>query len=130
MSKNKIIKILSICFLIVVFLYNMSCSAFAARSIDEIVEGADNFIDNAKTSKTIDEGSLQDSIDITYNVFLAIGLIAAVVAGLILGIQFMMGATEEKANVKEKLIPYTVGCVVIFGAFGIWKIVITLLGKV
>lgn len=130
MSKNKIVKTLSICFMIIMFLYSMLYSVFAVRSIDDIVDGADKFVNKADTSGTIDAGSLKSSVDITYNAFLAVGLIAAVAAGLILGIQFMVGSTEEQAKVKEKLIPYVIGCIIIFGAFGIWKIVITLLGKV
>ena len=47
--------------------------------------------------------------------------------GAILGIQFITGSVEQKAKVKDSLIPFIVGCVAIFGAFGIWKLVITLL---
>ncbi len=32
-----------------------------------------------------------------------------------------MGSVEAKAQIKEKLIPYVVGCAIMFGAFGIWK---------
>ena len=47
-----------------------------------------------------------------------------------LGIQFMVGSVDQKAKVKDSLIPYIVGCFVIFGAFGIWKIVLTILENV
>ena len=40
------------------------------------------------------------------------------------------GSVSEKANVKETLIPYIAGCIVIFGAFGIWKLVVTIMSKV
>ena len=39
----------------------------------------------------------------------------------------MVGSIEQKAKVEDSLIPYIVGCVVIFGAFGIWKLVLTIL---
>lgn len=55
------------------------------------------------------------------------GLAIAIIIGLVLGIQFMMGSVEQKAKVKDSLVPYVVGCIVIFGAFGIWKIVLTVL---
>ena len=35
---------------------------------------------------------------------------------------------ESYTKVKEALIPYIAGCVVIFTAFAVWKIVIELLG--
>ena len=40
----------------------------------------------------------------------------------------MVGGAEEKANIKEVLVPYVVGCIVIFGAFAIWKLIVTILG--
>ena len=46
--------------------------------------------------------------------------------GTIIGIQFMMASAEEKAKVKEALIPYVVGCAVIFGAFTIWSIAVNI----
>ena len=42
----------------------------------------------------------------------------------------MAGSVEQKAKVKDALVPYIVGCIVIFGAFGIWKLVLTLLESV
>ena len=38
----------------------------------------------------------------------------------------MLGSMEEKAQIKEALIPFVIGCIVAFGAFGIWKIFITI----
>ena len=42
----------------------------------------------------------------------------------------MVGSVDQKAKVKDSLNPYIVGCIVIFGAFGIWKIVLTILENV
>ena len=97
------------------------------QTIDEVIEGADNFIKSADTNNTINKSSMQKTIDLIYNIFLAVGLVVAVICGLILGIQFMMSSSEGQAEVKEKLVPFIVGCVVIFGAFGIWKLVMVLL---
>ena len=41
----------------------------------------------------------------------------------------MMGSASQKAETKELIIPYIVGCVVVFGAFIIWKIVIELFNQ-
>ena len=46
--------------------------------------------------------------------------------GTIIGIQFMLASAEDKAKVKEALVPYIIGCVVIFGAFTIWSIAVKL----
>ena len=41
----------------------------------------------------------------------------------------MIASAEDKAEIKEALVPYILGCVLIFGAFAIWKIVITILNN-
>ena len=44
-----------------------------------------------------------------------------------LGWNLYTGGNSKKAQIKENIIPYVIGCVIIFGAFGIWKIVLTVL---
>ena len=46
--------------------------------------------------------------------------------GTIIGIQFMVASAEDKAKVKEALVPYVIGCAVIFGSFTIWSIAVNL----
>lgn len=45
-----------------------------------------------------------------------VGVLVAVVILLILGIKYMMGSAEEKADYKKSMIPYLVGAVLIFAA--------------
>lgn len=111
------------------FSYAAKVTEDRKQTIDGLISGADNFINSADTNNTIDKGSLKSTIDLIYNILLAIGLIVAVTAGAVLGVQFMTASADGKAEVKEKLIPYTVGCTVIFGAFGIWKLVMLFIGK-
>ena len=42
----------------------------------------------------------------------------------------MFAGIEERAKIKEALIPYIVGGVVIFGAFIIWKFVVDVLDQI
>ena len=43
-----------------------------------------------------------------------VGVVVAVVIVLILGIKYMLGSAEEKAEYKKSMIPYIVGAVLIF----------------
>ena len=96
--------------------------------IDTIVTSANSFMDNQEGDiNTISEDNIKNLSDSIYNILLIVGVIIAVIVGAIIGIKFMTGSVEQKANIKELLIPYIVGCVVIFGAFGIWKIVVLML---
>lgn len=77
-------------------------------------------------SNAINETQLQETSNFMYKLLLAIGIIVMFIVGTILGIQFMIASAEDKAEVKKALVPYVVGCIVIFGAFTIWSIVVNL----
>ena len=49
----------------------------------------------------------------------AIGNIVSVAVLVILGIKYMMGSAEEKAEYKKTMIPYLVGAILIFAASNI-----------
>lgn len=48
-----------------------------------------------------------------------IGVVVSVVVLIVLGIKYMMGSAEEKAEYKKTLIPYVIGAALIFGASSI-----------
>jgi hypothetical protein len=97
-------------------------------SLDGVMKGAEDFL--ARGSKTpVDEDELKKTSDFLYNVLLGIALVAAVIVGMIIGMRFMVASVDEKAKIKEQLVPYVLGCVVVFGAFGIWKLAVTILSS-
>ncbi len=53
----------------------------------------------------------------------AIGSIASVAILVVLGLKYMMGSTEEKAEYKKTMIPYIVGAILIFAASNIASMV-------
>ena len=115
-------------FILIIFIL-MICSTHIvqATTISDIIQGADGFITSGSSTDVIATDKLKSASDMIYNILLILGTIIAVIVGVVLGIQFIMGSVEQKAKVKDSLIPFIVGCVVIFGAFGIWKLVITIL---
>lgn len=119
-NKKTIYKIILIILTIsiILFIYNLRVYA-----TDDIIKGADDFLDKATTS-TLNDASIKSASDMIFSAFSIVGTVIVVIIGAILGIQFIMGSTEEKAKVKETLIPYIIGSVVIFGAVGIWSLAI------
>ena len=96
-------------------------------SLSGVISGGDSFIQAGKNgSAQIDKGSLKNASSSIYNILLICGVIIAVLIGSIMGIKFMIGSGEEKAEIKAALVPFAIGCIVVFGAFGIWKIVVTI----
>ena len=53
-------------------------------------------------------------------------MVVAVVMVAILGIKYMMGSVEEKAEYKKSFVPLLVGAVLVFGAAVIAKIIVSL----
>ena len=51
------------------------------------------------------------------------GSIVSVVVLIVLGIKYMMGSAEEKAEYKKTMIPYLVGAILIFAATTIANVV-------
>ena len=119
----------SICLLLLLLI--MVCPTnVQAISKDDILNGADQFLKKGggedSINRTINDTTLQESSKFLYNTLLGIGIIIAVIAGMILGIKYMLAGSEEKAEIKQTLPAYIVSCVVIFGAFTIWRFIISM----
>lgn len=125
-KKNAVFNVGLILFLIIAILWIYPCDV-KALSIDNIMSGADDFLTKGNTTSVISESTLEETSDFIYNMLLAICMVVAVVVGLVLGIKYMTATSEEKAGIKETLVPYVVACAITFGAFTIWRIVINII---
>lgn len=94
--------------------------------VDDVISDGDSFIGLGKEDR-INVSNLRTFSRNIYNILLTIGIAVAVISGSIIGIKYMLGSVEEKADIKSLLIPYIAGCVIIFGSFAIWKLVVTIL---
>ena len=130
MKKISQIAIKIIMILLVVQLIYMPVSQ--ASFWGEIFDAGDNFLNEGKnaSSNIVADNSVNTEFNRIYNVLFGIGVALTVIIGAILGIKFMIGTVEEQAKVKEMLMPYIIGCVVIFGAFGIWKLAINIFSNI
>ena len=129
-------KILIIALLSIVLLLNLNVcyaagntTAVEQKTLGDMITGADGFIKKADEDK-IDQDNLNKLSSTIYNVLLVLAIVVSVLVGAILGIKLMMTGAEGKADVKQSLLPYLVGNIVVFGAFAIWKIVVLILNQV
>lgn len=97
------------------------------KSLEDMTSDADKFLNSGNTPSSTFSASLQNFSKTIYNIMLTIGIFLAVIIGGIIGIKLMVSSASEKAEAKKLLVPYVVGCVVVFGGFGIWKLVVTIL---
>ncbi len=135
MENKKIINIVSYAIKILVIIsivqFIFTPKSEAAISLGNIFETGDQFLEDGKNQDiNIDTKDVQDEVSSIYNILLILGTALTVIIGAILGITFMVSSVEEQAKIKELLVPYVIGCVVIFGAFGIWKLVVGILAGI
>lgn len=106
----KIVVTVSICLSIVLTGMNV---AFAASSITPKNLNA-NFT-NTSEIQTVGEKVM--------GIIQTVGVVTAVIILMVLGIKYMMGSAEEKAEYKKTMIPYIIGAILIFGATAIANMV-------
>lgn len=126
---KRYIKILLLIILFMFFTFSApAVLADEVYEIDDIISSGREFLGagESDTHEYVNQDSLKKASDNIYNTFFIVGFILTAIIGSILGIQFILSGVEGKAKVKEALIPYVIGCIVIFGAFGIWKISINI----
>ena len=126
MKKYK--KLLINIMVIFIILFNLFIPNAYAGPLQDIMNRAEGFVNNGENGgNVINNDALREGSNTLYNVLLVIGIAVAFIWGIVLGIQFIKGSLGEKADVKKNLIVYIIGCIIIFGAFGIWKLLLQLL---
>lgn len=126
MKKYK--KLLINIMVIFIILFNLFIPNAYAGPLQDIMNRAEGFVNNGENGgNVINNDALREGSNTLYNVLLVIGIAVAFIWGIVLGIQFITGSLGKKADVKKNLIVYIIGCIIIFGAFGIWKLLLQLL---
>lgn len=116
---NKTVKVIST-ILMVILLVSMFSSVVMASNPAEQVK---NF---TSSNSTPGQSEIQGLAGNVISILTTVGIAVAIIILLILGIKYMMGSASEKAEYKKTMIPYLVGAVLIFGASGIAKLVISM----
>lgn len=98
-----------------------------ASTLDDIFDSADNFVESGEDPESVmDKNKFKETSTTIYKILLSIAICVSVIVGAGLGIQFILGSVEGKVKVQEALVPYIIGCFVVFGAFTIWGIVVNM----
>ena len=84
---------------------------------------ASEFTPGSVTPDTTGTSSVQTFGNRIVGILRVVGIIASVAVLIVLGIKYMMGSAEEKAEYKKTMLPYLIGAVLIFAASVIATIV-------
>ena len=109
--------IISIIFLIIIFSLLFITNTYAINFIP------DDYAPNSTTSVVGGDRILSIG-NIIVGVVQTVASIVSVAALIIIGIKYMMGSAEEKAEYKKTMLPYVIGAILTFGITNILAIVI------
>ena len=99
---KKVLKKIIFILIIIFYMFQMTC--VLGMSLSDLETGSGN---------TSDIESVGASI---INIVAIIGSAASIIAMIALGIKYMLGSVEEKAQYKKTLLPYFIGAIFVFGA--------------
>ncbi len=102
-------------FLVVLNIFNIKTSF--ATSEEQIIKvsalsttiNPNNYEPNALTDA--DAGIVTDKIGVVLGTIRNISVVVSVIALMIIGLKYIFGSVEEKANYKATLVPYVIGFV-------------------
>jgi len=99
----------------------------SALSWSQIQSQADGFLKAGSGNTTNLASAMQPTIISVGNILTTIGLAVVLTGILIIGIKYMMASPEEAAKLKGQLVGLVISAIVIFGAWGIWSLVVQIL---
>ena len=122
-TKKKIFQLLA---LIVIFMIIMAipCSGTSSNPIDN-----PDYYNPSGSGADIGASQIQDKANSIIGVIKNIGIVVSVLTLVVLGIKYMLGSLEEKAEYKKTMIPYLVGAIMVFAIPQLVQIIYNIASK-
>ena len=113
---KKTVRIISTILLTIMLVASIAGVVFAAPDIDKTIGD----IDGAKAGDTTKVTNIGGKI---INIIQVVGIVVAIAVVLIIGIKYMTGSVEQKAEYKKVMIPYIIGAVLLVAGTSIVKVI-------
>lgn len=117
---KKTVKVLTL-LLIVITLISFTTSVFAAQGTEitpSELEGKINYGDSSDT------GDLMTKAGKVMGMIRNVAVIASVIIIMVLGVKYMLGSVEEKADYKKSFVPLIIGIILVVSATSIATFII------
>ena len=123
LKKKNILTILVIFIILCIFIsstsYCMDLDGLYNRGLLPDGSSDGSFTINDLTGKKLDSQNATNVVNKAITVLSVIGSVLSVIVLIALGIKYMMGSVEEKAEYKKSLMPYVIGAALVFAASSI-----------
>ena len=95
-----------------------------AFSLEDVIGYGNDFLQQGNTSTVVTPSpeSLKLLSNSVSGILLSIAIVVTLISVVIMGINFIIQSVEEKAKIKESMVPWIIGIIISFGAYGIWKL--------
>lgn len=125
-TRNKmLITTIILLFISIVFLFPTRVQAmYEEIKIATGVIDPGNFEPPALTDR--DTKPITDKASVVTSVIGVIGIVVSVIALILIGIKFMLGSVEEKAEYKKSMIPYLIGVFIFFALTQLLNIIVNI----
>ena len=120
---KKVLKTISVLLISVALLFTISQPVFAADTEEDKTTGsAATIVDSMKASgSTSDLHGAEDVFQTVINILWVVSIIVTIIVIMVIGLKYIIGSTQEKAEYKKSLIPLMVGALLIVFATTIVK---------
>ena len=88
----------------------------SSASKDDPITNPDYYSPINKEPTKKDTKVFREKVGVILGAIQAIGSILSVLALVVIGIKYMLGSAEEKANYKQTMIPYIIGVILVFSS--------------
>lgn len=106
MKKTKKILLILLTFFVFMFIFNIVANVYAAPTFS--VEDLTGTQPSNTSITNVGNGIV--------TILTTIGIVLSVIVLVILGIKYMMGSVEERADYKKTMMPYVIGATLVFAA--------------
>lgn len=115
--------------LLIIFMIFSECTTVNAGLWSDISQQAKNWIKQGDNNLVNDDEVSKIVIPVI-QLMVAGASIVVTVATVVMGIKYMVANPEGKAKLKQQLIGLVVSTIVIWGAQGIWALIVTFLESI
>ncbi len=118
MKKLKIFFVIALILMLIISITNIT---YASEWISDPRENPESF--SPGSGGAAGATKVQDIGNRIIGIFQLIGTLASVIVLIVIGIKYMAGSIEERAEYKKTMMPYVIGALLVFGITNILGIV-------
>lgn len=122
--KKRKIEMILIVIILIFIMFNIGISNMAFA-----IDFDSGIYKPSSTDQVLNAEKLQDIGNTIIGTVRTVGSLISVIVLIILGIKYMIGSVEERAEYKKTMTPYVIGAVLVFGITNILAIVVDLTKK-